>query len=512
MSPDGGSPERTEAVAAEGDRAATEQHGTSQLFGRGLLYVVVWSLQLVVSTVVSPVLAHVLGPTEFGSLASAIALFQVLTILSLLGLDQALVLQRAEDGNDKAARGLVAVGIALALVVALLVWVSSPLWLEAFGFGDHPLLVVAVILWTAPAASVQVMLSLLLAEDRLRPFSIISSTAALGGPLVGLVFLVFIHADAVTYAWGGVVSQFTAMAIALIVSRPSLRGLVEWRITWRAMKLGLPLALGSLAYFVLNAGDRVVIQSLLGPAEVGRYQVAYIVGSTVILMLTFTSSAWTPRFAALRDERARFALATETRDELYRLLVPVIIGITFGAPMVLMIVAPASFRPEGLLIVVFVIALSAFPVAASGSTGRLLIIERRGKSLALMSGVAATVNVLFNFVFIPFTGITGAALATLVSYAILAFLQRRLLSKRHPYPRPPARLIVSALLACAIAGGSILLPHDLGWDIARLVVAVACVPWLILRLRAARGAPDTAVVEGAAAPAAPGTAPDSGSL
>ena len=48
--------------------------GSSVLFGRGLLYVVVWSMQLVVSSLISPVLAHLMPPAEFGVLASAIAL------------------------------------------------------------------------------------------------------------------------------------------------------------------------------------------------------------------------------------------------------------------------------------------------------------------------------------------------------------------------------------------------------------------------------------------------------
>ena len=83
--------------------------GLSDLFGRGLLYVVVWSLQIVSATLVSPVLAYLLGPSEFGQLASAIALHQVLIILAVLGLDEALVQQRAEDGDDRTARGLVTV-------------------------------------------------------------------------------------------------------------------------------------------------------------------------------------------------------------------------------------------------------------------------------------------------------------------------------------------------------------------------------------------------------------------
>ena len=328
------------AVANDDKPAST---GQSRLFGRGLLYVVVWSLQLVTSTVVSPVLAHLLGPGQFGSLASAIALYQVLSVVALIGLDQALVLQRAEDGDAKASRGLVAVGMVIALLVSIVAAVTTPLWSGLLGFGDDQTIVVLVILWTGPSAAVSVMLALLLAEDRFRSFAIVSALSAVGGQLVGLALLIFVHRDATTYAWGGVVSQFAAMFVGVAITRPRLRGLIDWSVTRRAMKLGLPLAVSSLAYFVLNAGDRIVLQRMEGADAVGQYQVAYVVGSAVILMLSFTNGAWAAQFAQMRHVGERVALALRSRDELYRMLIPIVIAVTLASPLALPILAPASF-------------------------------------------------------------------------------------------------------------------------------------------------------------------------
>src|SRR5450759_3713613 len=120
---------------------------SSGLFGRGLLYVVVLSFQTVAATIVSPVLAHLIGPGEFGRLAAAIALYQLLTALAVLGLDQAIVLQCAEDGNSRVARGLVSVALGLILVVVGAAALTSRLWGPALGFdGASPLLCVTL-LW-----------------------------------------------------------------------------------------------------------------------------------------------------------------------------------------------------------------------------------------------------------------------------------------------------------------------------------------------------------------------------
>ena len=479
----------TETAAADEEPGSTGQKESAHLFGRGLLYVIVWSLQLVAGTVVSPILAHVMGPAEFGALASAIALHQVLSVLALLGLDQALVLQRVGDPDARAARSLVSLGIALSLAVSVVIAVTSPLWRDFLGFGHYPALVIAVILWTAPTAALQVMLSLLLTEDRIRPFALISALAAVGGQVCGIVLLIFVHNDATTYAWGGVGSQFAAMLIGIIVTRPRLRGMFDRDVAWRAIKLGVPLALGGLAYFVLNAGDRVVIQRLLGAEEVGRYQVAYVVGSVVVLLLTFTSSAWTPRFAALHDITERFALAALSRDALYRLLSPMLVGITLVAPVALRIVAPASFRPESLSVVVFLVALSAFPVAASGATGRILITLRRGKTIGAIAGVAAVVNIGLNLILVPLVGIQGAAAATLVSFMCLAFLQRRAMPKQPIWKAPALSLVWRAVVPITLAGATLLVPQTLEWNIGRLVIGVACLPWFIVTLRRARTGP-----------------------
>ena len=419
--------------------------GSSVLFGRGLLYVVVWSMQLVVSSLISPVLAHLMPPAEFGVLASAIALYQALVVLAVIGMDQASVLQRAEDGDDRKARGLMAVGMVTASLVTVLALTTIPVWGDAAGFiGNHPLLLVAV-LWTGPAAIVQISLALLVAQDRIRVFALTSLLSSIGGSIIGLGLLTWVQADATTYAWGGVVAQVAAMVIGITATRPRFAGLFDTRTMRRAFRLGIPITLGNLSYFVLNVGDRLVVQRLLGPDEVARYQIAYVVGSAVILLLTFTNNAWAPHFAAVRDAVARRQLAMHSRDELYRLLAPVLLAVTLVSPVALPILAPASYRVQELTVVVFVVAVTAFPVVASGATGRLLLVERRGVAVGVIAAIAGAVNIGANLVFVPLMGIAGAAVATVIAYVVLAALQQAALPDRREWRGPGIRLVLTVV-------------------------------------------------------------------
>ncbi|MBF4615987.1 lipopolysaccharide biosynthesis protein [Curtobacterium sp. VKM Ac-1376] len=461
--------------------------GASVLFGRGLLYVVVWSMQLVVSSLISPVLAHLMPPSEFGVLASAIALYQALVVLAVLGIDQASVLQRAEDGDDRRARGLLAVGMVTASLVTVVALTTIPVWADAAGFiGNHPLLLVAV-LWTGPAAIVQISLALLVAQDRIRIFAVTSLLSSIGGSIIGLGLLTWVHADATTYAWGGVVAQGVAMVIGIAATRPRLAGLFDHATTARAFRLGIPVALGNLSYFVLNAGDRIVVQRLLGPDEVARYQIAYVVGSAVILLLTFTNQAWAPHFAALRDAVARRQLAMHARDELYKMLGPVLLAVTLVSPVALPVLAPASYRVQELSVVVFVVAITAFPVVASGATGRLLLVERRGVAVGVIAAIAGAVNIGANLLLVPVLGIAGAGLATVVAYVILAAMQLLALPDRREWRGPGRRIVLTTLAALTVAAASLLLPQDALWNSVRVAGVVACLPWFLRRLKTARG-------------------------
>jgi O-antigen/teichoic acid export membrane protein len=457
------------------------------LFGRGLLYVVVFSFQTIAALLVSPILAHLIGPEEFGRLASAIALHQLLAVFAILGLDQAVVLQRAADGNSRAARGLVAVAFACALTAVGLAWLTAPWWEAALGFSGASHLLAITMLWTVPGAAVYVVLSLLLAEDRLRIFTLVSASSAVGGQILGVLLVLFVERSAVTYAWGNVISYGLAVLIGSLAVRPRPRGLLDTHTTWRAVRLGVPLAVSGLATFVLNAGDRIVVQRLLGAAEVGRYQVAYTMGYVVVLLMVFVSQSWTPRFAVLTERTERVFLQGQARDQLYRLLIPTVIGITLVAPLALRIVAPASFQPETLSLVVFLVAVSAFPVAAGGASGRELVMLRRGRSIAAAACAAAVLNVALNIVLVPIWGIAGAAAATVLAFALSAILQRRLLVATTPWPRTPSRLSALILAASVFSAGSTFLPQTLDWNLGRLVLALACLPWLILELRRARG-------------------------
>ena len=116
--------------------------------------------------------------------------------------------------------------------------------------------------------------------------------------------------------------------------QPRWRGLRDTRDIRGALAFGLPLVPQQVAGFVLYGGDRIVIQRLRGAEQVGRYQVAYNLGALAMFLLGFMSQAWMPRVFAIRDKSLQRRVLNQSRTAVNRLLIPVTIGLSLGAPVV----------------------------------------------------------------------------------------------------------------------------------------------------------------------------------
>lgn len=465
-----------------------ERSGGTDLFGRGMVYVVVWSMQLVVGTLVSPILAHLVPVAAFGSLSAAIALFQLLIVITVFGLDQAVEMQRLEDVDSTRARGLLASGTVLAFVVTGVVTATSGWWGPVLGFpGGSPLLLVTL-LWTAPGTVVLLVLSILQAEDRLARFATVSLLSTVGSQVFGIALLFVFDRDIVAYAWGGVAGQWLAMVLGLVWSRPRWRGVTDVETLRRAVRLGLPLVLASLSQFIISAGDRFIIQRVYGAEQVARYQVAFTVGNVMVLLLTFTNRAWLPRLKAVVDQQQRWRLIGESRDGIYWLLGWALVGLTLAAAPLLRIFAPSSYEPSSLVLVVFLIGLCALPVAAEGASSRMLITVRQPAPLAWSAGAAVVVKLAATLALVGTFGLPGVAVATLAAVIAQALWLRVAVTRRHGTMRSSVSSLVFLAASVAVSVAVVyLVPQTPGWNIARFVLGVLCGVPFLLALRRLQG-------------------------
>ncbi|WP_119154023.1 lipopolysaccharide biosynthesis protein [Caldimonas tepidiphila] len=208
---------------------------------------------------------------------------------------------------------------------------------------------------------------------------------------------------------------------------------------YRAMlAFGLPMIGIEIASVVLQMGDRYVIQSMLGAEPLGIYSAAYNLCDYVrTVFIASFATAVLPMYLRIWEEKGR----DETLAFLGRFMhvymmasALVIAGLSAVAGELIAVLASAKYL-QGAPLAPWVIGGMALDGLVM-VVGAGLYIEKRTKSVALLMGLCAALNIGLNLWWIPLWGLTGAAAATLASYAALLASAMVLGRRRLPVPLP----------------------------------------------------------------------------
>jgi O-antigen/teichoic acid export membrane protein len=451
---------------------------------------VLWAVQLVLAAGLTPVITRVIRISEFGTVAAATAVMQIVIIVAAAGLPTAIQRQFHLGGDDGGARKVLTATIGAAVVCTGLLLLSEPIWGSSLGFGRDPSALLLSILWAGESAVTMACLALLRSQDRLIAFCLVSLFQSIGAEASSLAFVLAHDPTADAFLTGRVVAQSIAMVLALAAVPPRWIRAADLRLIVGALRYCLPLVPAALSVFVLTTSDRLIVQRLMGNDAVAQYQVAYNVASILIILLAVLQTAWLPRFFDISAEESAAATFADARDMLYRLVGPAVIGFAAGAPLILRIWAPAAYDPQSLSLVVALVVLTTIPCAAQVLLSLRLTTEGRTGALAVASAVAALVNIAMNLLLIPLIGLTGSALATLIAYvaqyAVSALSARRI--------GRPVRPGTAAVLLLTVAAGVVLasgyLPDRGVAAIGRVAVVLLMLAWfarLLVRFAAPVG-------------------------
>lgn len=443
------------------------------MFTRDFVYLGVSALQVVLAALITPILTRRVGVGQFGQLALAIVVAQLLGVILSFGLPFGAQKVFAGEDGDRRSRGVLAISAVLAVVASLVVILAAPVWGPAVGL-DSVLDARLAALWAAFFALTWTSLAMLRSRDKLRMATFVAALQSLGAQAAGVLLLYWWAPTVASYLWGLIIGQGAAAVAGLLALTPDWSALAAIRRCGETFLFGLPMVPQELSGWILGVGDRVVIRHDLGSAAVGRYSVAYNVGNLGFILLVFVTQAWMPRIYAVSDRVARSRLLASSRDMMNLLLIPVVCGLAAGAPVVLEVWVPKSFHPAELTPIVAIVAICTFPFAQFVANLRALMSEGRTGRAAVATLVAAAVNIGLNVVMVPFLGITGSAIATVLSYALCARLTR-----------PP----VSSGLQ--VPGASVLLRTLIGGAVV-VTLVIGVLPtspvWLAIRLAMGAGA------------------------
>lgn len=186
---------------------------------------------------------------------------------------------------------------------------------------------------------------------------------------------------------------------------------------------GIPMLGYELAGIILNIGDRYLIQWYMGSAVLGTYAAAYNLTEMVhgIVIAAF-GQAIMPMYLRMWSEKGKNETQEFIRRALYYyflICLPIVAGLSAVGAELLTLLASTKYAEGSIIIPYIIVGLVIDGTIVLVGAG--LYIRKQSKMLMLLVAISAIVNIVLNIILIPLYGIEGAAIATLISYTILAF-------------------------------------------------------------------------------------------
>ncbi len=263
----------------------------------------------------------------------------------------------------------------------------------------------------------------------------------------------------------GLVAVFISNLIASIVTLLILSPVIFRNISFSFNKelfselrrFSLPYLPAGLAAIIVQVIDKPIMLYLTDIKTVGIYNANYKLGIFMMLVVSMFDYAWRPFFLNNAKEPGAKALFSKVLTLFVGASSLVFIILTFFIDNI--VETPLPFKGHiigqsywsGLIIVPTVlfsyIFLGIYTNLMAG-----IYIEKKTKYLPLISGLGAVLNIIICFGLIPFMGIMGGAIATLLSYVAMAIYIYFIVQKFYPVDYELSRIFgVLIVDICAIA-------------------------------------------------------------
>ncbi|MEK6301446.1 MAG: oligosaccharide flippase family protein [Acidobacteriota bacterium] len=378
--------------------------------------------------VLVPVYGKYLRASEFGVLALLTVSLTLVTIVLKLGLNHAFF-RHYYDTEDETHRRrivgstLVFLSVSSAALVAVL-WAFAPQASAAVFAGDQSKADLLRLIFLISFFEVISLIpdSILRAKFKSARYSAINIIAFVFQ--VGLISYLVIGVDATVKSVliGRLAGAAFESAIFFFMVRRDLSMSFSWPELRGMLAFGVPLIFGQISFHLFMMIDRFFLERYVSDRELGAYAMANTLVSVVTILVTVPfSQVWTVmRFSVMNEEGA---------EEYYSRVLTYIVFVSMFLAL-----GVAAVAGDGLLLfalkgywsapaIIPLLAMAAVMDCASRVLNIGTTLKKRTIFAPLVIFAALIVNVGLNFLLIPRFGVTGATVATVISYVVFCALR-----------------------------------------------------------------------------------------
>ena len=394
----------------------TAIYGISTMIGRFLNFILV------------PLYTNIFLPSDYGIIQLVYAYMAILNIVFIYGLDSAYLkfasFKDIADDKDNFSTPYISIFVA-SLFFGLLIVLNANSIGSSLNIPSeyHYLIYFSVAILFLDANVVIPFLNLRL-ERKAKTFSLYRVINISVNIVLNVYLILILH-------WGIeaiMISNLFASAVSLLLVSATIfknfRFKFHTTLFKRMLKFGLPFLPAGFAVMLVQVIDVPILEKLTDLQTVGIYKANYKLGIFMMLFVSMFQFAWQPFF--LQNAKEPNAKEMFSKILTYFTLAGSIILVTLS--MFITDIAQINIAGFSLIGAEYWAGLNIVPIILLAylingmysvfSAG--IYIEEKSIYVPIITGIGAFVNVVVNFLLIPVLSITGAAVATLASYFVMA--------------------------------------------------------------------------------------------
>ena len=314
-------------------------------------------------------------------------------------------------------------------------------------------------------AAMQIGMETHRAEGDVRRFSALEASYLMLGFMIGVGIILTTDLGAAGVFIGTGIAALVMLVFDLPVMLRRARGGKRQTVRVAAYAAyGLPVTLSLIFEHLLSVGDRFLIAGFLGQGAVGMYAAGYGLADRLldIIFIWFGASVWPMTIRALEREGPEAAkdMAGQAAALMGLICFPAAAGLALVAGPLTTVLVGEALRDQAATILPWIALSGLMNGMMTYYFHEAFTLTRRTGVMAAIMSASALLNLGLNLVFIPAFGLVGAALATVLVYA-LALGVCAVMGRRHfALPLPWADWI-KAGSATALMAAVVLIVPDL---------------------------------------------------
>ncbi len=389
-------------------------------------------LRMGVGLFVSVWVARYLGVEQFGIFNYAVAFVGLWSTFSSLGLPSLVIRSVVHEPEKK--EDILGTAFWLQLLGGILSLLLSVITIFLLRHNDQ--LTISIVSILASIGIIQSFdtIDIWFQSQLKSKFTVIAKNIAFIVTALSKVVLINIHAPLLAFA-GVTLAEAVLGAVGLIIVY-KIQGysLWLWRWSWPLAKSLLqeswPLILSGLAVMVYVKIDQIMLGEMIGVQAVGLYSSATRISEVWYFIPGAIASSVNPAIYAAKKQGSEY-LYYRRIEQLLRLLsfmaLIIALPMSFLSGTVITILFGNEYGAAGSILAIHIWA--AFFVFMGVGTSSWFIAEGLTHLSFSRTLMGAIVNIVLNFLLIPTYSGVGAAIATVVSYAVSGFFAHAIYPK-----------------------------------------------------------------------------------